>query len=48
MAYLQKITGKYELDAAEGSVGALANVADMEVEPVQKFGLEHVDAMCEK
>ena len=39
---MKEIAGDYKLDAAEGSVGALADVAHVKVEPVEKLGLKRV------
>jgi len=36
---LQKVARKYKLNATEGNVGALADVANVEIEPVEKLGL---------
>ena len=40
--HLKEIAGEYKLDAAECSVGALADVAHVKVEPVEKLGLKRV------
>jgi hypothetical protein len=39
---LKEIAGEYKLDAPEGGLGELADVAHVKIEPVEKLGLKSV------
>ena len=39
---LKKITSEYELDSSEGDIRPLANIAHVEIEPIQILGLRGV------
>ena len=40
--YLHKVASEDKLDATEGNVGAFADVAHEEVEPIEELGLQRV------
>ena len=43
---LHKVAGEDKLDATEGNVGAFADVAHEEVEPIEELGLQRVKKKC--